>query len=112
MQLEGIVSMMKDIFQTDTLVTVLVVLTVIAGVTALVLIYMAVKLKKIADRPAEVRPQDWQPPVPAAAPASAPAVPMAAGSKGELVAVIAAAVAETMGEDVSHLQIHSIRRIG
>lgn len=108
MQLEGIVSMMKDIFQTDTLVTVLVVLTVIAGVTALVLIYMAVKLKKIADRPAEVRPQDWQPPVPAAA----PAVPMAAGSKGELVAVIAAAVAETMGEDVSHLQIHSIRRIG
>lgn len=108
MQLEGIVSMMKDIFQTDTLVTVLVVLTVIAGVTALVLIYMAVKLKKIADRPAEVRPQDWQPPVPA----SAPAVPMAAGSKGELVAVIAAAVAETMGEDVSHLQIHSIRRIG
>lgn len=49
-------------------------------------------------------------PVPAAAPA--PAVPApAAANKQQLVAAIAAAIAEDMGADVQHIKIHSIRKL-
>ena len=43
--------------------------------------------------------------------ASAPAAPAAVPDKQKLVAAIAAAVAEDMGTDVSHLKIHSIRKL-
>ena len=45
-----------------------------------------------------------------AAPA-APAAPVPAVNHGELTAVIAAAVAETMGTDVTGLRIHSIKKV-
>lgn len=45
---------------------------------------------------------------------AAPSAPVAAqpvGNKQQLVAVIAAAVAEDMGESVDHIRIHSIRKL-
>ena len=51
-------------------------------------------------------------PAPAAAPVPAvPAAQSALPNKQQLVAVIAAAVAEEMGADVNHLKIHSIRKL-
>ncbi len=53
----------------------------------------------------------------APAPAPAPAAPAAPapvaqpGSNQQLVAAIAAAIAEDMGEDVDHIKILSIRRV-
>lgn len=49
-------------------------------------------------------------PVPAAAPAPAAPAP-AAANKQQLVAAIAAALAEDMGADVQHIKIHSIRKL-
>lgn len=48
----------------------------------------------------------------AAAPAT-PAAPTAqpVGNKQQLVAVIAATIAEEMGESVDHIRIHSIRKL-
>ena len=49
---------------------------------------------------------------PKSAPVSAPAVvPSPIENKGELVAAISAAVAESMGTDVSKIRIHSIKKI-
>ena len=50
---------------------------------------------------------------PAQAPAPAPAAPAPAAQPGnqQLVAAIAAAIAEDMGEDVDHIKILSIRRV-
>lgn len=48
-------------------------------------------------------------PVPAAVPARGPAAP--AADRRRLVAAIAAAIAEEMGEDVEHIKIHSIRKL-
>ena len=49
---------------------------------------------------------------PKSAPVSAPAVAQAPiENKGELVAAISAAVAESMGTDVSKIRIHSIKKI-
>ena len=45
---------------------------------------------------------------PAAAPAAAPAV---SGNKQQVVAAIAVAIAEEMGTEVSHIRIHSIKRV-
>lgn len=48
----------------------------------------------------------------AAAPVAAPApVAQPAVNKQQLVAAIGAAIAEDMGTDVSHIKIHSIRKI-
>lgn len=47
-------------------------------------------------------------PAPAAAPAAVPAV---SGNKQQVVAAIAVAIAEEMGTDVSHIRIHSIKRV-
>ena len=49
-------------------------------------------------------------PVPAAPVAAAPAQAAQPGSQ-QLVAAIAAAIAEDMGEDVDHIKILSIRRV-
>ncbi len=46
-----------------------------------------------------------------AAPAPAPASVTAGPNRQQLVAAIAAAIAEDMGCEVSHLKIHSIRRL-
>lgn len=49
---------------------------------------------------------------PKSAPVSTPAVAQAPiENKGELVAAISAAVAESMGTDVSKIRIHSIKKI-
>ncbi len=47
-------------------------------------------------------------PAPVPAPAAAQPVP---GSKQQLVAAIAVALAEDMGTDTGHLKIHSIRKL-
>ncbi len=55
-----------------------------------------------------------KPAAPAASTAAAPApVPTAApaGNKQQIVAAIAVAIAEEMGTDVSHIRIHSIKRV-
>ena len=51
-------------------------------------------------------------PAPAAAPAApAPAAPAPKANQQQVVAAIAAAIAEDMGTDVNHLKIHSIRKL-
>lgn len=51
------------------------------------------------------------PAAPAAAPAPVAQAPAAGGSKQQVVAAIAAAIAEDMGADVNHIKIHSIRKL-
>ncbi len=46
-----------------------------------------------------------------AAPAPAAPVQTASPDKRQMVAAIAAAIAEDMGSDVDHIKIHSIRRL-
>ncbi len=46
-----------------------------------------------------------------AAPAPVAQAPAAGGSKQQVVAAIAAAIAEDMGADVNHIKIHSIRKL-
>lgn len=48
---------------------------------------------------------------PAAVPAATPAPAAPAANNQQIVAAIAVAIAEEMGTDVSHIRIHSIRRI-
>ncbi|MEE0786381.1 MAG: OadG family transporter subunit [Acutalibacteraceae bacterium] len=48
---------------------------------------------------------------PAAIPAATPAPAAPAANNQQIVAAIAVAIAEEMGTDVSHIRIHSIRRI-
>ena len=48
---------------------------------------------------------------PAAVPAATPAPSAPAANNQQIVAAIAVAIAEEMGTDVSHIRIHSIRRI-
>lgn len=48
-------------------------------------------------------------PAPAAAPAPVAAAPV--GNKQQLVAVMAAVIAEDMGTDVGRIKIHSIRKL-
>ena len=48
---------------------------------------------------------------PVAAPAAVPApVPAASVNNSQLVAAVSVAIAESMGTDVSHLRIHSIKK--
>ena len=47
----------------------------------------------------------------AAAPAAAPAPAVSAQNNQQIVAAIAVAIAEEMGTDVSHIRIHSIKRV-
>lgn len=48
---------------------------------------------------------------PAASVPAAPAVSAPTGNKQQTVAAIAVAIAEEMGTDVSHIRIHSIKRV-
>lgn len=48
---------------------------------------------------------------PAPAPAAAPVAAAPVGNKQQLVAVMAAAIAEDMGTDVGRIKIHSIRKL-
>lgn len=48
---------------------------------------------------------------PKTAPAPAPAAPAPIENKGELIAVISAAIAEELGEDVEAIRIKSIRKV-
>ena len=52
-----------------------------------------------------------QPAPAAAAPAAAPAPAVSAQNNQQIVAAIAVAIAEEMGTDVSHIRIHSIKRV-
>ena len=78
--------------------------TVMIGLTCIIFICMAMSAitKKFAkaEAPAKV----------SAAPAQT-AAPAPIQNRGELVAAIAAAVAEDLGADVSAIRIHSIKRI-
>lgn len=78
------------------MITVFVVLICIIGIiTVMGKIMVAVTGKQQASAPA--------------APAAPAAQPV--GNKQQLVAVIAAAIAEEMGESVDHIRIHSIRKL-
>ena len=78
-------------------ITVFVVLVCLIGIIKLMGLVMA----KIGEKQAATSPAA------SAAGASAPTV----SDKQKLVAAIAAAIAEDMGTDVSHLKIHSIRKL-
>ncbi len=107
--LNFLIEILKQTFRTDEFMVVLIVAAALMGIIAIALVYIAAKLKKIAEKPAEAAAQQPIQPV-AAMPMAVTPVANSTG-KNELVAVIAAAIAETMGEDVSRIQIHSIRKI-
>ena len=50
-------------------------------------------------------------PVPAQAPAAVKAAPAPLANKGEIIAAVAAAVAEDLGTDVSGIRIHSFKQV-
>lgn len=104
---------LQQTFHVEKLIAMLIAVIAIAAVLVIVLIYIAAQLKKIAEKPAaQVSAENSvSQPVVNAAPAVQAAPTVSAGNKGELTAVIAAAVAESMGKDVSHIRIHSIRRV-
>lgn len=83
------------------LITVFVVLICLIVIIKI----MGAVMAKVSGKNA---PQTASAPAPAA---PVPAGPAASADKQKLVAAIAAAVAEDMGTDVSHLKIHSIRRL-
>lgn len=83
------------------LITVFVVLICLIVIIKI----MGAVMTKVSGKNA---PQTASAPAPAA---PVPAGPAASADKQKLVAAIAAAVAEDMGTDVSHLKIHSIRRL-
>ncbi|WP_099204814.1 hypothetical protein [Scatolibacter rhodanostii] len=99
---------LQDAFQTEKLMGLLIAAVAITAVIAIVLIYIAAKLKRIADKPTGTLVQSQ-----AAQTANLPVAPamQVNENKGELVAVMAAAIAESTGTDVSRLRIHSIRRV-
>lgn len=104
---------LQQTFQVEKLIAMLIAVIAIAAVLVIVLIYIAAQLKKIADKPAtqlSAQSNVNQAANLVQAVQTAPVV-SASGNKGELTAVIAAAIAETMGKDVSHIRIHSIRRV-
>ena len=71
-----------------------------------VLICLIVIIKKVAKK----QPAPAVAPA-AAAPAAAPAPAVSAQNNQQIVAAIAVAIAEEMGTDVSHIRIHSIKRV-
>lgn len=85
------------------LITVFVVLVCLIVIIKLMgaIMSKAAPAKQVETAPAAA-------PVPAAAPAAAPAQ---TGNKQQIVAAIAVAIAEEMGTDVSHIRIHSIKRV-
>ncbi len=75
-----------------------------------VLICLIVIIKILGAVLEKVTPAKAPAAAPAAAPKPAPA-PVPAADKQKTVAAIAVAIAEYMGTDVSHIRIHSIKRI-
>lgn len=76
-----------------------------------VLICLIVIIKLLGMIVAKVTPAKAAAPAVAAAPAAAPAPAAPSANKQQIVAAIAVAIAEEMGTDVSHIRIHSIKRV-
>lgn len=76
-----------------------------------VLICLIVIIKLLGAVMAKVVPAKAAVPAVSAAPAAAPAPAVPAANKQQIVAAIAVAIAEEMGTDVSHIRIHSIKRV-
>ncbi|MCF2651481.1 OadG family protein [Anaeromassilibacillus senegalensis] len=76
-----------------------------------VLICLIVIIKLLGMIVAKVTPTKAAAPAVAAAPAAAPAPAAPSANKQQIVAAIAVAIAEEMGTDVSHIRIHSIKRV-
>lgn len=76
-----------------------------------VLICLIVIIKLLGMIVAKVTPAKAVAPAVAAAPAAAPAPAAPSANKQQIVAAIAVAIAEEMGTDVSHIRIHSIKRV-
>lgn len=92
------------------LVTVFIVLICLIGIIKLMGLIMQ-KVTDIRKAKAAAALAASAAAVPAAAPQPVRAAAPAPGNNQQLVAVIAAALAEEMGEQVSRLRIHSIRRL-
>ena len=75
-----------------------------------VLICLIIIIKLLGAVIAKFAPAKTAPAV-SAAPAAAPAPAAPTGNKQQIVAAIAVAIAEEMGTDVSHIRIHSIKRV-
>ncbi len=90
------------------LVTVFIVLVCLIGIIKL----MGLIMQKVTQG-RQAKAAAAAAAVPASVPAAQPvrAAAPAPGNNQQLVAVIAAALAEEMGEQVSRLRIHSIRRL-
>ena len=76
-----------------------------------VLICLIVIIKLLGMIVAKVTPAKAAAPAVAAAPAASPAPAAPSANKQQFVAAIAVAIAEEMGTDVSHIRIHSIKRV-
>ena len=86
-----------------------VLMGLVTGFVVLVCLIIIIKLMgAIMVKAAPAEQAEAAVPAPAAAPAAAPAV---SGNKQQVVAAIAVAIAEEMGTDVSHIRIHSIKRV-
>lgn len=86
---------------------------ILLGVSVVLLLYIAVMVKRIwnhlTDETVSAAAPAAAPSVPAPAPVAA--APVVIPNHGELAAVISAALAEELGEDVSAIRIHSIRQL-
>ena len=80
--------------------------TVFVGLICIILIcyLMGAILRAVQGKKPAPAPETTATPVPAAAPAPIE-------NKGELIAVISAAIAEELGEDVEAIRIKSIRKV-
>ena len=83
-------------------------ITVFVGLICLIVIIKILGL--IMEKVAKKQPAPAVAPA-AAAPAAAPAPAVSAQNNQQIVAAIAVAIAEEMGTDVSHIRIHSIKRV-
>lgn len=103
--LNGAKTLLQEALRLDLFFGLLIAFVAILAVIAITLFYIANKVKKIADKP-EVFAEKTQ------AVMQAVSTPSPVQTdKSQLVAVIAAAIAESTGTDVSHIRIHSIRRV-
>lgn len=81
-------------------------ITVFVGLICLIII-----IKLMGTIIALLKQQSASPEKAEAAPVATPAPAAPAANNQQIVAAIAVAIAEEMGTDVSHIRIHSIRRI-
>lgn len=100
----------------DSLTVLLIGLSVVfLGLLSLIgiihLMSFIVRLVRREERPAKKR-IEGDTPVPGPSAIPAPQTALSGASRRETVAAISAAIAETMGADVSAIRIKSIRRVG